>query len=687
MTDLRRAMTLWQSGRRLEAEREIERLLAESPDSTLALKSLAEIYAASGRTAQSIDLWREAARRFPGDAGILRQLAQALLAQDSLAEAIESLRAAIAIEPDHARACSNLGLALLRAGEPAQARASLEQAVAIDPGYALGHMNLGVARQQLGDPEGARASFERAVHCDPNLPHARAYLSEALRAVDPGAALRERARALESHAINLMSVRRHDEAVAIWTQVIESGADVAYARGDRFHCRLFCCDWSAYEETSRALQAAVASGERADRPFSFFVYSHSAQSQLTCSRTFVADRHPALSEPAPVEIAPGSDRIKVAYLSFDFHEHATAYLIAGLLECHDRSRFEVFALSYGENDQSPMRARLTGSVERFVDVSKLSDAAIGDWLRAERIQIAVDLKGLTGGARTGILASRPAPLQINFLGYPGTMGAPYIDYIVADPIVIPVEDQGCYSEQVIYLPRCYQPNDAMRALPAEGPGRASCGLPQGGFIFCCFNNLYKITPRIFAAWMELLRVTGGSVLWLLEGTAAAMDNLRAHAAAHGVARERLIFAPHIPLSQHLARYRHADLFLDTAPCNAHTTASDSLWMGVPVLTLTGTTFAGRVATSLLHAVGLPELCTNSIEDYVSRASHLARTPGALSALKGHLENGRLRFSLFDTAAYCRDLEAAYLAIWERHARGGQPAALALERASHGEQHP
>jgi predicted O-linked N-acetylglucosamine transferase (SPINDLY family) len=266
-------------------------------------------------------------------------------------------------------------------------------------------------------------------------------------------------------------------------------------------------------------------------------------------------------------------------------------------------------------------------------------------------------------------------VQINFLGYPGTMGAEYIDYIIADPYVIPPQDQIFYAEKVVYLPQCYQPNDAKRPLPTEVRTREEYGLPASGFVFCCFNNLYKITPPVFEAWMGLLREVEGSLLWMLEGTPAAMRNLRSHAAAHAVAPERLVFAPHIPLAQHLARYRHADLFLDTAPCNAHTTASDALWMGVPVLTLTGETFAGRVATSLLQAVGLPQLCTVTLADYVARALHLARTPSELSALKAHLEGGRRTFPLFDTARYCRQLEAVYAEVWARHARGDPPSTL------------
>ncbi len=678
VTDLRHALALWQRGDRREAEREIAALLLASPNDPSALRSLAEIYSSSDRGAQAIGLWRRLSTICPTDAGILRQLAQTLLAGHAIPEAIDALRAALALDPGNARAYNNLGLAQLRSGDVEGAVTSLQQAVAIDPAYALGHLNLGLARQRLGESGDARASFERALQLDPHLSQARIHLSNLLGATDAAAARRERERALESHAINLMTVRRHDEAIAIWTQLIDSGAEIPYLQGTRFHCRLHSCDWSQYEATAGRLTDGVLAAERVDLPFSFFVHSHSAKAQLECARIFIADRHPAVSDCAGSVFQKAGDRIKVAYLSFDFREHATAYLIANLLECHDRTRFEVIALSYGEDDKSDMRARLQRSVERFIDVSRLTDREVADWLGIQGVQIAVDLKGLTGGARTGIFACRGAPLQINFLGYPGTMGAEYMDYIVADPRVIPSRDQAHYAEKVIYLPHCYQPNDAGRPLPTEVAPRAEFGISERGFVFCCFNNLYKITPGIFAAWMSLLRKVEGSLLWLLEGNRTAMRNLRECAAAYGIRPERIVFAPHIPLAQHLARYRHADLFLDTAPCNAHTTASDALWMGVPVLTVTGETFAGRVATSLLHAVGLSRLCTASIPDYVDRALVLARTPSELSSLKAHLECGRGTFPLFDTAAYCRQLEAAFQEICARQARGESPSTLILQ---------
>ena len=683
MSDPTRAATLWKGGKRAEAEREILDVLRRSPDDLAALQFAGELYGASARKPEAAAIWRRAVAVAPHNAVILRQCANAVLAVQAIPEAIEYLRRALEIEPQNARALNNLGLAYLRAGDPPNALRALHQAVSVDPRYALGHMNLGLAQHAAGHTRDARASYEQALALDPHLTQARAQLSVLLSATDAAAARRERDRALESTAINYMTVRRHDLAIPLWTQLIDSGAQIDYLLGTRFHCELHCCDWTRYDESVRAIDASVRRGEPIDLPFSFFIHSNSGAAQLRCAENFVARRFPprtradAIGAAAGAAQSLGDERIKIAYLSFDFHEHATAYLIAGLLESHDRSRFEVTALSYGQDDGSAMRRRLEQAAERFVDISQMSDLEVGALIADLGIGILVDLKGFTGGARTGILALRPAPLQINFLGYPGTLGAPYIDYIVADRHVIPADSHSDFSERVITLPRCYQPNDDRRPRPVQAPSRAELKLPESGFVYCCFNNLYKITPVVFSAWMSMLAAVDASSLWLLEGSTAAMQNLREAAARHGIDPQRILFAPHIELAQHLARYRHADLFLDTLPCNAHTTASDALWMGVPVLTIRGDTFAGCVATSLLHAVELPSLSVTSLDTYRAEGIRLAQTPAAIAALKAHLESGRDRFALFDTRAHCRHLESAYLGIWDRYRRGEAPAALAI----------
>jgi predicted O-linked N-acetylglucosamine transferase (SPINDLY family) len=352
--------------------------------------------------------------------------------------------------------------------------------------------------------------------------------------------------------------------------------------------------------------------------------------------------------------------------------------MAGVFECHDRKSFEVSAVSFGRDDNSEMRARLRGAFETFIDIGDRNDAEAAALLRRMEIEIAVDLKGYTQDSRPGILGHRPAPVQAQYLGFPGTMGIEFIDYILADRVVIPDEQRIQYSEKVVYLPDSYQCNDSKRAILDVAPGRAAARLPEKGFVFCSFNNSYKITPEMFDVWMRLLHAIEGSVLWLLDDNRAALDNLKREAELRGLSSSRLIFAPRIAMQEHLARLRLADLFLDTLPCNAHTTASDALWAGLPVLTCAGETFAGRVAASLLHAVGLPELVTHSLAEYEALGLKLARDPASLRALKAKLANNRDTYPLFDTVRFTKHLEAAYRTMWERAACGEKPAAFAVE---------
>jgi predicted O-linked N-acetylglucosamine transferase (SPINDLY family) len=438
------------------------------------------------------------------------------------------------------------------------------------------------------------------------------------------------------------------------------------------------CRWDKLAARVEALRAQVRSRSNVVEPFTFLAVSHSAEEQRLCAERHVQEKLPARFAPLWQGTRYRHDRIRLAYLSADYHEHATAYLAAGLFERHDRARFELIGVSYGPHDASPMRGRLERAFERFVDVRNRSDEEAARMLHALEVDVAVDLKGHTTGSRPGILAHRPAPIQAAYLGYPGTMGAPFIDYLLADRVVIPEDERRFYAEKVVYLPGCYQVNDAQRAIAPRTPSRAEAGLPRDGFVFCCFNNNYKILPPVFGAWMRLLRDVPGSVLWLLEDNTAAKRNLQEAARARGIDPARLVFAARLPPAEHLARHRAADLFLDTLPCNAHTTASDALWAGLPVLTCAGTTFAGRVAASLLSAIGLDELVTSSPQEYEALALALARDPGRLAGLRGRLARERATAPLFDTERFRRGLEAAYAAMWEAWQRGEAPQAFAVE---------
>jgi predicted O-linked N-acetylglucosamine transferase (SPINDLY family) len=425
-------------------------------------------------------------------------------------------------------------------------------------------------------------------------------------------------------------------------------------------CRQQLCDWRALESLSRTVLEELKRGAPVPPMGLLALPEAGPNEQRLCARAWAARRLEAIARanPAPAYRARQGTKPRIGYLSADFHEHATAYLAAELFELHDRRRFETFAYSYGPDDSSPMRRRLVAAFDRFHDVQALSAEAIADRIRADGIDLLVDLKGYTGMARPEILAYRPAPVQAQFLGYPGTMGTRLVDYLIADRFVVPEEERDFYDEEIVYLPRCYQPNDRRRAV-GPAPSRAGVGLPERGFVFCSFNQTYKLTPEVFDIWMRLLGAVQGSVLWLLESNPWAPANLRREAEARGVDARRLVFAPKLPLREHLGRLQLADLVLDNWPYNGHTTASDALWAGVPVLTLPGRTFASRVAGSLLGAMELPELIAANARDYGERATALATNLAALPALRSKVARQRDASPLFETSGFTRDLESAY----------------------------
>jgi predicted O-linked N-acetylglucosamine transferase (SPINDLY family) len=414
-------------------------------------------------------------------------------------------------------------------------------------------------------------------------------------------------------------------------------------------------------------------------PFSLLGYDDDPALHLLCAQSYVLDGFGAGSRNIGSGAPRRSEKLRLAYLSGDFRLHAVAFLVAELFERHDRSRFEVIGVSCGPDDSSDMRSRLAAAFDRFIDARSKSDREVAELLHALGIDITIDLAGHTQHGRLGILAMRPAPIQASYLGFPATTGADFIDYIIADAIVLPFDQQPYYTERIVHLPDTYQVNDSRRAIAARVPTREELGLPEQGVVFCCFNNTWKMAPPVFDVWMRLLDRIAGSVLWLRCDKPRAEANLRREAAARGIDPARLVFADTLPdYRDHLARHRAADLFLDTLPFNAHTTASDALWAGVPVLTCRGRTFAGRVAPSLLNAVGLPQLVTDSLDDYEGLALRLATEPALLRAFRRTLEENRLRSPLFDTARFCRHIEAAYTMMWEIWQRGEPPRSFSVD---------
>ncbi len=589
-----------------------------------------------GRLAEAERIYRDVLRRQPNhfDAvhllGVMALQPDYAIAYYNRANALKDLKRheealadfdkAIAHKPDYAKACNNRGNALSDLGRYAEAIASYDKAIALTPNYADAHNNRGNALTQL---------------------------------------------------------RRFPEALASYDKALALKPDYEFLYGNWLRTKMMICDWSNLASEIALLTKKIERAEKASSPFPLLATINSAELQRNAAEIWTRAKYPLNKVLSTGSKRSRHDRIRVAYLSADFREHPMSYLLVGMFEHHDRKRFETVGISFGPDNPSEIRTRLKDSFDRFIDVKNRSDFDVARLLRELEADIAVDLMGYTTNARTAILAHRPSTVQVSFLGYPGTMGADYIDYLIADVKLIPNSCQPYYTEKIAYLPNSYCPNsyqsnEAKGLIADRAFTRLDLGLPQQGFVFCCFNNNYKITPDVFDCWMRILKKVTGSVLWLLEDNASAASNLRKEAAARGLDPERLVFAKRISMPDHLARHRLADLFLDTRPYNAHTTASDALWAGLPVLTQPGKTFAGRVAASLLYAIGLPELITATSQTYEDLAIELASNPEKLAAIKRKLADNRLTTPLFDTQLFTRNIEAAYIAMYERYHAGLPP---------------
>ena len=469
----------------------------------------------------------------------------------------------------------------------------------------------------------------------------------------------------------------HEEARECFKTAIAIGGDAVQLTSGMTFEELHACRWDHLAEDLPELMRLMDEDAGYPQPFQLLAQPSTRRQQLSAASRYAQNVFAGLEPLPPAPPRPASPRIRVGYFSSDLHEHATAYLLTQILEHHDRSLFEVVAYSYGVDDASPMRRRIEQAVDCFVNVREMSNRAAAERIRADSVDILLDLKGYTLGARNGVLAFRPSPIQVNYLGFPGTLGAPFYDYIIGDPTVTPLEHAADYSEKIAQMPVCYQPNDRSRAIGPR-PTRPECGLPESGFVFCSFNSPYKITAEVFDIWCRLLKQVDGSVLWLYETNPQARRNLTLEAQRRGVDPARVIWGGQLPQTRHLGRLQLADLVLDTRPVCAHTTASDALWAGVPVLTCPGDTFVSRVAASLLHAVELPELIAPDPSGYESLALALARDPQRLGALKERLARNRERCALFDSVGYTRELEALYGRMFARLLRDEAPTHLAAE---------
>ena len=709
------------SGRMAEALEARRRVAELAPQDAANLQALAELFLALGRPADALTTFDLAlhhapqllsARRGrihallalaqpqaalaacdeilaaqPGVARVRSQRALALLALQRLPEALAAAGEAAIIEPTDAQAHLTLGSAALTAGLPDRALPAFEQALSLVPSLANAHAGRGLALLALGREAESIEALARAVQLDPRGA-AGVFVQAAYQMLQlgyPGSAHAAFARLLElrpdqreaqeGRAIALIAMNRFEEAAPALAALRAAAPATDYLSGVYFHVQLQCCDWSEFDASARTLAEGMRRGERADAPLTFIAHSESPADQLQCARIYVADKCAAQAPSWPRRERANRARLRIGYLSSDLRNHAVAQLAIGFLEAHDRLRFETYAFSTGPDDGSELRRRMERSFEHFLQVPSLSDAAIAARMAELSIDIAVDLGGHSLGGRPRVLAYRPAPVQVGFLGFPGTSGADFIDYVVADPHVIPESEQPHYAEQVIYLPDCYLPTDGAPLLSSP-PSRVAAGLPPAGFVFCSFNAPYKLSPALFDVWMQLLSAVPESVLWLRDTSTVGKNNLAKEAERRGVDPSRLIYAPRTPTrAEHYARFSLADVFLDTYPYNAHTTAVDALGVGVPVVTLRGRTFASRVASSLLAACDLGQLATDSLERYRQVGLELARAPQAVMDLKAQLRRVRDTAALFDRVRFCRHLESAYGEIWARHARGERPTPL------------
>jgi predicted O-linked N-acetylglucosamine transferase (SPINDLY family) len=718
-TELQRGLALHQRGRLADAERIYAAVVQRAPNYFDALHLLGVITYETGSHERAVQLISKAISINPDVASAYYNRGNALQELKRLEEALASYNKAVALESNYVEAYYNRGIALHQLKRFEEALASYDKVIALRPDLAEPYSNRGVALNELKRFEEALASFNQAITLRPDFTEAYynrgialyqlKRVEEALSSYDKALALRSRyseapslnlAELYSYRGIAFSELRRFGEALDNYEKAIALKPDYAeaysnrgsvlhglkryeeastsyakaialkpnYSEGDALHIRMKVCDWANIRDDIASLENAISAGAAALTPFTILTLSQSPALQIKNARKYVEVKHPKNDCLGSIRKRRRRDKIRIGYFSADFRLHAVAHVMSGVFDRHDKSKFETFAFSFNRGEDA-ITSRLRQSFDHFIDVHNMPDEHVAVLAREKGIDISIDLMGFTAGHRTGTFAHRTAPIQVNYLGFAGTMGSEYIDYIISDEVLIQKSQQTFYAEKVAYVPDSYFPTSYhdSRLSSERAFARREFGLPEVGCVFCCFNNNYKITPDVFEIWMRILNQVEGSVLWLFEDNPTAAANLRKEAGSRHVDPDRLVFAHRIPsLPEHMARHRLADLFLDTLPYNAHTTAADALWSGLPVLTRIGETFAGRVAASLLTAIGLPELITTSPEAYEALAIDFATNPDKLSSIKNRLIQNRLTAPLFDTERLTRHLEAAYAAMYERY---------------------
>ncbi len=634
-----------------------------------------------GRFAEADELFASIAGAHPREPNVYLQWALTPLQMGDAERGLRLLDQALAIEPRQPLAHYNKARVFFRLARLDEAVESARAALRLAPQFAEAHATLGTALLRLRRMPEARDSLTAATRLQPNAPGPWADLSlvfiegrdlqSALQTAQHALRLSpDHVEALLNGAAALHELGRHEEALPLIERAVALDPAHDFLLGNLATLRRILCDWRGLDAITKQITDAIERGARPAAPFGMLASGAGEAVEQSAARSMAA----AFAPTKALKQMPAyrHDKIRVGYFSSDFYEHATAYLMAELVEVHDRSRFEIIGFSLQRSPADSMRLRLEQGCDSFIDLATLSDAAAVEQVRRMEIDIAVDLKGYTTGSRPVLFANRLAPVQANYLGYPGTMGAPFMDYLIADRVCVPKASEGFYDEKIVRLPDSYQVNDSKRAISARRFSRAELGLPEGGVVLCCFNQSYKLAPESFDIWMRVLKANERAVLWLFECSEVAKANLRREAAARDVAAERLVFAPRMPLADHLARHAAADLFVDTFAYNAHTTASDALWAGLPVVTLLGGTFAGRVCASLLQTVSMPELITRSPSDYEALLMELTADSERRAALRAKLAANRAKAPLFDTTRFARHIETAYLQMHERAVQGLAP---------------
>jgi protein O-GlcNAc transferase len=719
-----RAVALHEQGELDQAEQLYRAVLKNDLNNVGSLYNLGILSFQRGKYDDAVELNCEVLRRSPDFAAPYNTLAVSLRHLGRLKEAETCCREALRLAPGYAEAHNSLGDVLTALGRFGEAEAFFREALRLQPKFAEAHNNLGIVLASLGRPREAETCYREAVRLKPGsvatlnnlaivfilldrLEEAEIWCRETLR-LEPGnvVALNNLANALSRQGKlaeaaaefgrianlepgNATALRNLGNALSLQGKLSE--AAVAFKRAavlepddvDALSAWVYVkqrmCDWSGHSEEQARLRDGLRTKALASVAFRLLGVASTAEEQLSHARRAASKLSVSATATFPSLPSRQGERLRLGYLSSDFRALAIGYLTVGLIEHHDRRRFEVIGYSAGSDDGSGIHSRIAEAFDRFVDISELQDMDAARLIHADTLDVLIDLNGFTPCARPRIPAYRPASIQVNYLGYPSTMGADFIDYIIVDPFVVPPNQQFFFSERLVYLPDCYQCNDDKREIAEQTPSRAECGLPDKGLVFCCFNDSYKITPALFDVWMRLLHAVPEGILWLINDNPWVRANLAREAAARGIAPARLVFAPRLPLPEHLARHRLADLFLDTLPYNAHTTASDSLWAGLPVLTCAGNTFAGRVAGSLLRTVGLPELVTTSLEEYETVALRLSRNADMLARLRVRLAETRLTSPLFNTERSTRNLEAAYWRMCQIRRAGQSPAGFSIRK--------